>query len=161
MTPRAPTHCRTRRFLTEERGTATIEFLVTLPLFLAALAFVFEFGRYFVAYQQTANNVRSAARYISQVDLTPDNESKAEKIIRTGRPDGNDSDAPDYLKDLCFLDTDIPRDCIIRDNGSIPIRIEVHVHFPLTLFKFIDPKGNAVSLPFRIVEYVQPVGVTS
>jgi hypothetical protein len=126
-------------------------------LFLAALAFVFEFGRYFVAYQQTANNVRSAARYMSQVDLTIENENKAEKIIRTGRPDGNNNDAPAYLRDLCFPDADIPADCIIRDNGSVPIRIEVRVHFPLTLFKFIDPDGNTVSLPFRIVEYVQPV----
>jgi hypothetical protein len=148
---------RARRFHREERGTSTIEFVVLMPLFLVALAFVFEFGRFFIAYQVTANNVRSAARYIAQVDLSEDNEIKAENIIRTGRVNGKSSDAPNYLANLCNPNTSIEDgDCIIRADR--PIRIEVRVDFPLTIFRFMNTGGKEATLPFRVVEYVHPVG---
>lgn len=148
---------RTRRFHRDERGTSTIEFVVLMPLFLMALAFVFEFGRFFIAYQNTANNVRSAARYIAQVELSEANEVKAENIIRTGRPNGRTSDAPDYLANLCTRDSSIEDgDCIIR--GDRPIRVEVRVRFPLTIFRFLNPDDTETYLTFRIVEYVHPVG---
>src|SRR6185312_16209912 len=61
-----------RRFTKTDSGTATIEFVVAIPMFLAALAFAFEFGQIFLAHQGTVDNVRAAARYLSRVDLTND-----------------------------------------------------------------------------------------
>lgn len=147
------------RFRRDERGTATIEFVLTIPLFFALLAFVFEFGRFFIAYQQTAGNVRAAARFISQVELSPENEIRAENIIRNGDMNGRREDAPVYLKDLCVSNDSIATgDCIIRQDR--PIRIEVRVEYPLTILKMKDSEGHEIKLPFRIVQYVQPVGTS-
>ena len=53
-----------RRAFRHEDGSITVEFVVTFPLILAALAFSFEFGRLFIAHHTAVNNVRAAVRYL-------------------------------------------------------------------------------------------------
>ena len=78
--------CRSSASFARDRdGAVTIEFVVTLPLFLVALAFAFEFGQIFLAHQSTVNNVRAASRYLSRTAVTPANLACAQDIVRTGR----------------------------------------------------------------------------
>ena len=138
-----------RDFGRDEGATAAIEFVVTLPMFLAMLAFAFEFGQLFLAHQTTVNNVRSAARFLSRVALTEANENRAERIIRTGQPDPGIT-APPYLATACVP----PRpDCIIRNAGVERFHIEVRVNYPLTIFSLIGG-NNQTTIPFVVVEDV-------
>jgi Flp pilus assembly protein TadG len=136
-----------------ERGAVTIEFVVTLPLFLAALAFVFEFGRIFVAHQATVNNVRSAARYLSRSDMAAGDLTIATNIVRTGQTTGGVT--PDYLApaNATITITD-PYETFsnadFRVNGRT-FRVVVRVGFPLTIFGFVNDDGFA-TIPFVVVE---------
>lgn len=141
-----------------QRGAVTIEFVMTIPLFLAALAFAFEFGRFFLAHQSTVNNVRSAARYLSRVEITDANFDCAKYIVRTGRMDFGDGvcaapDEGDYPDYLAPANADI---AIARNAQRIFIRTDVR--FPLTIFGFVDGSGRS-NLRFAVQEDVRWVGM--
>ncbi|HEX5008587.1 MAG TPA: TadE/TadG family type IV pilus assembly protein [Hyphomonadaceae bacterium] len=145
-----------RKFLRNERGAATIEFVCTLPLFLAALAFAFEFGQIFLAHQSTVNNVRAASRYLSRSDLSQSDIDKAKNMVLTGRLVGGTS--PDYL-DLNDVDvqqtyTTFSTPTFSRSGSTA--RIYVQVAFPLTIFGFLG--GNQPTIPFVVVEDFRFVG---
>src|SRR6266550_9221761 len=55
-----------RQFARTSHGSATVEFIATLPLFLLTLAFSFEFGYAMWAYDVAARDVRAAARYLAR-----------------------------------------------------------------------------------------------
>jgi Flp pilus assembly protein TadG len=85
-----------QRFTDGEKGAVTIEFVCTLPLFLVALAFAFEFGQFFLSHQSTVHNVRAASRYMARAnvqDCAPG--SIASNLVRTGQM--ADGTAPAYL----------------------------------------------------------------
>src|ERR1044071_8804165 len=81
----------------DEKGAVTIEFVVILPMFLVVLAIAFEFGQIFLAHQQTVDNVREAARYLSRSDLSDADVTRATNIVRTGKLTGGTT--PDWLTD--------------------------------------------------------------
>jgi Flp pilus assembly protein TadG len=144
-------------FLASRRGAVTIEFVLTIPLFLIALAFAFEFGQLFLAHQSTVNNVRSAARYLARTSLNASDFDRADNIIRTGQPTGGS--APEYLADAC--DTT----CATFNNGNKQLSVTVRVNYPLTLFGFISSGSQACDgdtqpcIPFVVQENVQWVGM--
>ncbi|HXI87088.1 MAG TPA: TadE/TadG family type IV pilus assembly protein [Parvularculaceae bacterium] len=142
-----------------ERGAVTIEFVVTLPLFVTALAFAFEFGELFLAHQSTVNNVRAATRYLQRSDLSADDIAKAENMIRTGRLTGGS--APEYL-------TSANADITINTNygtfgppnftrAGKTMQIVVSASFPLKIFGFVD-NGTRAAIPFAVVEDLRYVG---
>jgi Flp pilus assembly protein TadG len=148
------------KFAKDREASATIEFVVTLPMFLAALAFAFEFGQIFLAHQSTVNNVRSAARYLSRSSMGAEDISIAENIVRTGRASGGTQAS--YL-------TTANATVAIDDNYATfgppefsrngqTIRIVVQVNYPLSIFGFIEG-GNRPSLPFAVVEDLRLIGV--
>ena len=148
------------KFIKDRTGSSTIEFVVTMPLFLAALAFSFEFGQIFLAHQSTVNNVRAAARYLSRSDLSAADMAAAENIVRTGRFAGGTpaeylttANATVSIDDeyTTFSDDDFSR------NGKT-LRIVTRVDFPLTIFGFIGGAGPA-SIPFVVVEDMRFVGI--
>jgi Flp pilus assembly protein TadG len=134
-----------RRFFSkDDRGAGTIEFVLVLPLFLAALALAFEFGQIFIAHQNTVNNVRAAARYLSRTDCRDVHEERAQNIVQTGRL--LDDSPPQYPTTFDSLD--------FCQNGRV--RINVLVQFPLTLFPLAS-RAVGPSLPFRVREDL-PIG---
>jgi Flp pilus assembly protein TadG len=149
-----------KRFSKDSTGAITIEFVVTLPLFLAALAFAFEFGQIFLAHQSTVNNVRSAARYLARTSLTADDFDRANSIIRTGQVAGGS--APDYLAGECATSFS----CATFDSDTNQLRVQVRVNYPLALFGFIsddtrpcvDDNGRPC-IPFVVEEHVGWVGM--
>jgi Flp pilus assembly protein TadG len=143
-----------------ERGAVTIEFIVTLPLFVAALAFVFEFGRIFTAHQGTVNNVRSALRYLSRSDMSAADITRATNIVRTGQISGGVT--PDYLSPanatITFTDPyETFSNADFRVDGRT-IRVVTRVEFPLTLFGIVNNDGFA-TIPFVVVEDERYQGV--
>jgi Flp pilus assembly protein TadG len=139
------------RFVRNEHGAVTIEFVVMLPVFLAALAFSYEFGQLFLAQQSTINNVRAAGRYLARVELNGTNENNAERIIRRGVLSGGTT--PDYMVGVCQAPNP---DCITFDGDTIDI--VVRVNYPLSIFGFIDSNAPA-TLPFTIHEHYRWVGM--
>lgn len=153
---------RTRqgRFLKDTKAAVTVEFVVTLPMFLAALAFAFEFGQIFLAHQSTANNVRAATRYLSRSDLSSTDLTRAENIVRTGIPVGGT--APDYLN---TANATVNINPSYRTFGppefsrsGQTVRIRTEVTFPLSIFGLVDG-GASLSIPFVIVEDIRFVGI--
>lgn len=147
-------------FIKDTQAAVTIEFVVTLPMFLAALAFAFEFGQIFLAHQSTVNNVRSAARYLARSDQSATDLTRVENIVRTGLPVGGT--APDYLNasnatvniDTAYSTFGPPT---FTRSGSTT-RIRTAVSYPLSIFGFTGG-GSLVSIPFVVVEDFRFVGV--
>jgi Flp pilus assembly protein TadG len=144
-----------KRFLRNQSGTVTIEFVVMIPLFLAALAFSFEFGRLFIAHNVVVNHMRSAVRYVSRSDLSNADITAAENIIRTGKPNGVVADQPVFLTSAnavitwtnpyaTFTTADFSR-------GGKTIRVTTRVNFPLLMFNLASA-SSPVTIPFVIVE---------
>jgi hypothetical protein len=137
------------RFANSERGAVTIEFVCTLPLFLAALAFAFELGQFFLAHQSTVHNVRAATRFLSRLAPAA-NVDEARNIVRTGRINGGD--APEYLDDA---------DIEIRDIDPLPRdvniwRVQATVTYRPLLMGFLG--GDAITIPFVVREDFRIVG---
>lgn len=141
--------CR-KNFFRSANGAITIEFVVTFPLILAALAFSYEFGRLFIAHHTTVNNVRSAIRYLIRTDLSQQRQDEAEQIVLTGRPSGGT--APDFMTGASVTIT--PSQSTFTDTnfrvGGQTVRIEVTAQFQLFLFGFLG--SNLTTIPITIVE---------
>jgi len=75
------------QFWRQRDGAITAEFVCTLPLILAAMAFAFEFGRALWAHQILTENVRAATRFLSRSEITDSSRTLAENIVTTGRAD--------------------------------------------------------------------------
>jgi hypothetical protein len=127
----------------------TIEFVCTVPLFLAALAFAFEFGQFFLAHQSTVHNVRAASRYLSRTDVASADRTRARAIVRTGQIAGGT--APDYLSGA---DIDIELEDVIDVGPDTPRvriwKISTRVDYEPLLFGFIG--GENITLPFVVRE---------
>jgi len=143
---------RLKQFLGAQRGAATIEFVVTMPLFLAALAFSFEFGQIFLAHQSTVDNVRMASRYLSRSDLSAADITRATNMIRTGRTTGGTP--PDYLTAANATVKITPSYATFStptfSKSGQTTRIVTRVNFPLTIFGFLG--DTRATIPFVIVE---------
>lgn len=140
---------RTLSFRRSDDGAVTIEFVCSLPLFLVALAFAFEFGQFFLAHQSTANNVRAATRYLSRTDASIQSQIIARRIVRTGELSGGT--APGYLR---FADVDFDLEDVINpgpDRPSISIwKLTTRVSYQPTLFGFLG--GQNLTIPFVVRE---------
>jgi len=137
-----------------QRGAVTIEFVLTIPLFLVALAFAFEFGQFFLAHQSTVNNVRAAARYLARADVTTPQKrtlarANANDIIRTGQIGG--ANPPGYLASACTSDP-----CITLTGSTV--RVDVLVVYPLQFFTLVDG-GDRTGIPIRVREDLRRAGM--
>jgi Flp pilus assembly protein TadG len=147
------------RFADDQRGAATIEFVVTLPLFLAALAFAFEFGQIFLAHQATVDNVRAASRYLSRSDLSSDDIARAVNLVRTGQLVGGTTPAylqaanADVVIDPAYTTFSPPT----FSRSGVTARIYTRVEYPLTIFSFAG--DNRPTIPFVVVEDFRFVGI--
>lgn len=155
--------CRSSASFARDRdGAVTIEFVVTLPLFLVALAFAFEFGQIFLAHQSTVNNVRAASRYLSRTAVTPANLACAQDIVRTGRMVLSAGACaapvpgtyPEYLE-ATHADVTIDADYATFGPPTFAkagktIRIDVRVEYPLSIFSLAG--DNRPFIPFRVTE---------
>ena len=79
-----------KKLFGDERGLVTIEFVIILPIILAAMFIVYEFGRALLAYEIASHDVRDATRYLSRaeaVDFTNTTGGyvlEAENLAKTG-----------------------------------------------------------------------------
>jgi Flp pilus assembly protein TadG len=72
-------------FITDERGSYTVEFVILVPLLLAALVFSFEFARALWAYDVMTRDVRAGVRYLSRSTSLPDATcSSAQTLVMNG-----------------------------------------------------------------------------
>jgi Flp pilus assembly protein TadG len=155
-----------RSFLADRQGLGTIEFVATLPMFLAALAFAFEFGMLFLAHQSVTNNVRAATRFLSRVPApySSENRAIAVNLIRTGQPFGGTP--PSFLAGVCTPSSS----CMASTNigGNTRVTISVHIDYPLTIFNFAERSGdpfndapgpNRATIPFVVRESAEAIGL--
>ena len=143
-----------------EEGGVTLEFVITLPLFIGVLAFIFEFGQIFLAYHDTVNNVRAASRYLSRtVDPTGAMEmANADDIIRSGRIGGT---GPDWRESASVQINGAARTVAAGgsfDNPRTSARIVVVVDYPVFLLGLVNiftPGDNPGVISFAIAEDVR------
>lgn len=65
-------HNRFQRFLIEEDGTATLEFVILVPLFTMLLLLVVDASLLFLRHTSLMNISRDTARIVSRYAMTPD-----------------------------------------------------------------------------------------
>lgn len=95
------------RFRRAERGIASVEFVMCLPILIVMLVVVIDFGRLFIDYHAVSKSVRDATRYLSRVEagvlgVTCPNETVTEssytqtarRLVMTGASYGNPATEP-------------------------------------------------------------------
>ena len=90
----------TRQFARDDQTGVTVEFVATLPMILAALAIVFEFGRGLWYHHIVTKGVRDAARYAARYPAPPGTicenlddalRARTQRVALSGTPDGTTS----------------------------------------------------------------------
>jgi Flp pilus assembly protein TadG len=132
-----------------ERGSATIEFLVILPIFLGALAISFEFGHGLWAHQIVTKGVRDATRYLARVPLTATNIAYAQNLAETGSITGTAANFPWSASATVTINQHALdySSSNFRRSGSV-IEIEAKVPVTLTMLNFFG-MGTAVTLDVK------------
>ena len=82
------------RKLRREGGIQLAEAAIVLPIMLALLAAIGEFGSYFYNYTTLAKATRAGARYMSAKPYTTDEMNKAKNLMVCGDPNGCGSSSP-------------------------------------------------------------------
>jgi Flp pilus assembly protein TadG len=147
-------------FIKSSRASLTVELVVTFPILIAALAFAYEFGRYYIAQHDTVNNVREASRYLSRVanPTDPTVITTVENMIKTGSPSGGFT--PSWMEDATItIDPDWGSftDPAFREDGNI-IRITVVANFPVQLLGFIGTSTDRASIGYAVQEEIRHIG---
>jgi Flp pilus assembly protein TadG len=123
--------------LRDAGGGITVEFVVTLPMILAALAIVFEFGRGLWYHQIVTKGVRDAVRYAARYPAqgtactalggNADFLRQVRHVALTGRPDG--TAAPAFWTDpntvsvqmtATALALRVPGTCTVAVRADVP-----------------------------------------
>ena len=154
-------HKALKPYATDNKGSATIEFVTTLPLVLVAFVFAFEFSRLFWAHHIATNNVRSATRYLARAPLAEPYLTEARNIARTGDPDTS-TGAYDWMAAIADSNIDIQTnhetftDTDFRVDGQV-IRIQMDVPFTFSTVDFFNSfTGDALTL--NIIEEARHIG---
>jgi Flp pilus assembly protein TadG len=143
-----------RRFGRDDRGGVTVEFVATLPMILAALAIVFEFGRGLWYHHVVTKGVRDAARYAARypalgtactaLDEDASFLDDVRRVALSGAPDGTTS--PAFWTDLdtvtvqtaaSALDLRIPGACTLTVRAEVPHNLALLTAF--SGFWEVDP----------------------
>jgi len=70
-----------------ERGMQLVELAIALPVMMALMAAIAEFGNYFYTYTTLAKATRAGARYLSSKPYTDGEKDKAKRMVVCGNPD--------------------------------------------------------------------------
>jgi Flp pilus assembly protein TadG len=148
-------------FAKENQGLITVEFVCVIPMILAAMYFVFEFGRAFWAYEVASQDVRSAVRYLSRaesVDFTNTTGGfilKAENLAETGTTDASSSKHyPWTASSTISVSTTAFTDSDYNVNGSV---ISMTASIPITL-SFLAFIGANTDYTISITGNAQYIG---
>ena len=143
-----------RRLLREEGGGITVEFVATLPMILAALAIVFEFGRGLWYHQIVTKGVRDAVRYAARypaqgtactaLDDNADFLRQVRHVALTGAPDGTatpafwtDPNTVAVQMTATALDLRIPGACTVAVRADVPHNLALLA--PFSAFWEVEP----------------------
>lgn len=74
-----------RRFASDHRASVSVDFIISLPILLAVLVLVSEYGRVLQMRNTLDNAVADAARYLSRVEMNPDMESFPPAVVEIAR----------------------------------------------------------------------------
>lgn len=148
--------------LSEERGGATIEFMICLPLILIAFVFVLEFSMLFWAHHVASNNVRSATRFLTRAPLVEPFLTQSENMARTG----NTATAIGAYKWMTGMNINVDTsfnnftEDDFRNNGHT-LRIRADVPYTFMTFDMMNElSGGSVgtAISFSIVEEARYIG---
>lgn len=116
-------YSRIRQFLSDNRGSSTVEFVIALPILLAILAFAVQYGNALKVRNNLDVASRDAARYLARAPLNPagtdvDNFFKlAAKKIVSDRIDTTKSNISSFVS--------------TSDITSVSVNVTIDVPFPL------------------------------
>lgn len=150
-----------RRFAKENQGLITVEFVCVIPMIMAALYFIYEFGRAFWAYEVASQDMRSAVRYLSRaesVDFTNTSGGyilKAQNLAETGTTDASDAmHYPWTSSSTISVSTTAFTNTNYNVNGSV---ITMTASIPITL-SFLAFIGADTDYTIGITDNAQYIG---
>ena len=131
-----------KKLIVDASGSMTVEFVVLVPLLLAALVFSFEFARALWAYDVMTRDVRAGVRYLSRASTSCGSaaETNAENIAKTGLINGTDADAHFPWKGVSptFDCTSVAfSSANFNQDGSV-ITMTAHVPVALSFMSFLN-----------------------
>ena len=139
--------CRMRRFKSigrDERGAALVEAAIMLPLFLALVGGVYEFGFFLYQQQMVSAGVRDAARYLA---LTADpNSSIPQNAAKNLAVSGSVEGGPPRIADWSIANVSVsvtPVDNSLGTfGGASPVEVvTVSTSFPYASLGFLGLLG--------------------
>ena len=157
-------------FLKKTKGSMTVEFVLLVPMLLAALGFAYEFGRGFWAYDVMTRDVRAAVRYLSRT-FPYDNTNKgyAINLAKTGVPTGGTnhfpwgapwSSAPAGCATFVCVQTEAPPNFTQPNFNENGIVFSVTGTVPLNIY-FLTPLqrlGINTSYTLRVTDQARYIG---
>ncbi len=84
----------TNRTGKREKGIQLTELAIILPILMALLAAIAEFGNYFYYYTTLSKATRAGSRYLSSKPYTDGERTKARNLMVCGNPNGCTSSTP-------------------------------------------------------------------
>ena len=137
-----------KNFIDDEQASYTVEFVVLVPLLLAALVFSFEFGRALWAYDVMTRDVRAGARYLSRAPASYT--SQAEKVAETGSPTGTTLHFPWTNSATFQYGTTTFSSANFNQDGSV-ITMTANVPVTLSFMSFLNAvTGAALSTSYTL-----------
>lgn len=134
--------------LRDNSGSLTVEFVLTIPIILAALFFSYEFGRAIWAYEVVAQDVRTAVRYLSRaegVDFSNASDPAivaAENLAKTGQTANGGTLHYPWTASSTLDVTSAPfSDTEYNVNGNV-ITMTASVPMTLSLLAFVHSGTN-------------------
>ena len=140
------------RLLRQERGSLVVEFVIALPLILAMLILIAEFGRAFWYHQIVTKGVRDGVRFLSRAPAAEFDQFalRARYLAMTGQPDSAAPPAHSFWTDIATVTVAAPEEVggppqYRGPFERITMQAAVPVSFPLLTWIGQDPTITIVA----------------
>jgi Flp pilus assembly protein TadG len=151
---------RLRRLRGDERGSVVVEFVITLPLILAMLVLIAEFGRAIWYHHVVTKGVRDATRFLSRAPVTElaSYSERAAWLAMTGVPTENAAPIYAWWTDIATVDVSGPTTLAGTPDFRTPFQVvSVQAAVPAT-FPLLVLLGQSTTLTIAAADQARYIG---
>jgi hypothetical protein len=148
------------RLLGAERGSLVVEFVITLPLILALVILIAEFGRAFWYHQIVTKGVRDGVRYLSRAPAAEFDQFAdwARYLAMTGRPDPSAAPAYSWWTDVATVTVSAREEVGGPPQYRTPFkRITMQAAVPVS-FPFLTWLGQDATITITAADQARYIG---
>jgi Flp pilus assembly protein TadG len=142
---------RARNLAENETGGTIAELAILLPFLIVMVGAVAELGRFFQTYSTLSKSTRAAARYLSRVAYSEQNEARAKNIVVCGKIDctGSNPVAANLTPTNVAVNVEFPPG---GAGNPIAVKVSIQNYSFQPLFNLGDLMGNhtfSLALPIQ------------